>query len=106
MKLPPAPADLSPEAQALWRATTRVYELRPDELTLLRLALEALDRANQARQRLAEEGILLEGRYGPRVHPAIAIERSATLTFARLMRQLGLDDAAAVHRAPGRPQVL
>jgi hypothetical protein len=56
------------------------------------MAAEAWDKACQAREILAEDGILL-GRDGVpgRVHPCIAVERDARIAFARLIAQLNLD---------------
>jgi hypothetical protein len=36
------------------------------------------------------------GRFGPKAHPAIAIERDAKLVFSRLVRQLNLDVSPAM----------
>jgi hypothetical protein len=44
-----------------------------------------------ARQVLAKEGITVAGRYGPRTHPAVGIERDARAAFAKLVKQLDLD---------------
>jgi hypothetical protein len=55
---------------------------------LLTMAAEAWNRACQAREILAEDGILL-GRDGVpgRVHPCIAVERDARIAFAGLIAQ-------------------
>lgn len=55
----------------------------------------------QAQAILEGEGIVVEGRFGKRAHPAVAIERDARLAFARLVRELALhDDADADARPP------
>jgi hypothetical protein len=44
-----APSHFSDRNRKLWRQTTSDFTLEATELELLRLALEALDRAEQAR---------------------------------------------------------
>jgi phage terminase small subunit len=60
-------------------------------LYLLEAACGAWDRLEGARQTLAREGITVAGRYGPRAHPAVGVERDARFAFARLLTQLDLD---------------
>jgi phage terminase small subunit len=105
MTEPRAPAHLSPAARRLWRQVVAEYELGRGEVEILGLALVALDRAAAARRILDEEGIVVAGLHGPRVHPCVAIERSSSLTYGRLLRQLGLDGAVAAGTAV-RPEVL
>ncbi len=59
-----------------------------------------LDEPAQAREQLRKDGLMLEGRFGPRAHPAQAIENSAALRAARLLRQVGLEAAEIVSKAP------
>src|SRR5262245_48261350 len=52
----------------------------------------AWDRAEEAREILARDGIVIGGRKAAvRPHPAVAIERDARIAFARLVAQLNLD---------------
>jgi hypothetical protein len=89
-----APLHLSDRCRDLWRHITTDFELECTEMELLRLALEAVDRAEEARLILADEGIVSIGRYGQRLaHPAVAIERDARLAAARLIKQLALPEA-------------
>lgn len=81
------------------------YALDPHHVKLLILACEALDRYQEARQVLADQGMTYEDRFGaPKPRPEVAIERDSRLGFARLLRELGLDVAEPVE-AP-RPRLL
>ncbi|CAN5188435.1 hypothetical protein BH20ACT9_BH20ACT9_06050 [soil metagenome] len=100
---PRPPSYLSRSARSFWRATVAAYELEPHHLRLLALALEASDRAEQAREALAESGIVCTDRYGkPRAHPLVSVERDARLSFARLMRELDLEGDALPSPRPPR----
>jgi hypothetical protein len=68
------------------------YELDEHHVRLLQLAAEAWDRAEEAREALAQHGNVYNDRFGsPRARPEIAIERDSRLAFARLLRELDLD---------------
>jgi hypothetical protein len=54
---PKPPDHLSPAAAAWWSTVCRDYQLEPHHLHLLRLACDALDRAEQAREVLQRDGI-------------------------------------------------
>src|SRR5260370_2513728 len=74
-------------------------------LHLLRLACDALDRAEQARQALATLGTIYLDRFNaPHPRPEVAIERDSRIAFARLCRELALDtETAAAARPPALP---
>ena len=75
-----------------WSSVMRDYVLEPHHIHLLRLCAEAMDRAQQAREILADEGVCFrDDRGNVRAHPAVAIERDARLAVARLLRELDLD---------------
>lgn len=57
----------------------------------------------EARERVSKEGLTVEGREGLKTHPSVAIERDARAAFARLVAQLGLDDADEPKRGVGNP---
>jgi phage terminase small subunit len=88
------PDHLSASAAEWWRSTVDRYELDPHHLKLLELMLGAWDMAEQAREILAVEGMLVPtGAGGSKAHPAVAILRDARLAVARLVRELDLDVA-------------
>ena len=100
---PSGPAHLSAEGRKLWREVQRSYTLEPHHVQILTRACEALDRLRQAQRAIAADGITVEGRFGPKAHPAIAIERDSRTAFLRALRELGLDlDAPATSRPPSR----
>jgi phage terminase small subunit len=98
-----APAHLWPETQRWLLSVLDGYFLEEHHVRLLTLAGEAWERNVEARNRLAQEGLTVEGRSGLKPHPCIAIERDAKAQFAALVKQLGLDDVGEPRTGPGRP---
>jgi hypothetical protein len=67
------------------------FALEPEHLTLLRLGLEAVDRTEQARAILAEDGLTVEGARGAiQRHPLIDVEIQSRTAALRYFRELGL----------------
>lgn len=91
-----APAHLQPATRAWFVSVAQDYALEQHHFRLLQLAAEAWDRSQEAREILAKDGIIVNGREGPKPHPAVAIERDSRLAFARLVRELDLDVDAPV----------
>lgn len=97
------PKHLSAAARRLWRETVESYELERHHLELLERACRALDQTIEAEEILRRDGIVVEGRYGIRAHPAVAIARDARTSFARLLREIDLEGVAAADtRMPRR----
>src|SRR5260370_2402225 len=98
---PPAPSPLTAATKRWWKSVLANYALGDHHLHLLRLACDALDRAEQARQALATLGTIYLARFNaPHPRPEVAIERDSRIAFARLCRELDLDTemaAAARH---------
>jgi hypothetical protein len=90
-RIPPAPSDLSSRGKGLWRDIHRGWELDASAEQLLTIALRGFDRADAARALLRRDGLLVAGTRGPRPHPAVSIERTATETALKAWRALGLD---------------
>lgn len=90
----PVPQHLSKASRSLWRRVATDYDLaaEPHALRVLTLLGEALDRGEEARQRIAVDGAYVTDRFGQvRAHPAISVERDSAIRAARLARELSLD---------------
>jgi P27 family predicted phage terminase small subunit len=103
MKAPDPPDHLSRASRKFWRTVLSTYELSTAELELLKRCCEAMDRLDQARKLLDEEGLVTVDKYGQtKAHPAAVIESQARTAVARLLRELKLDfefeDAAGVRK--------
>jgi len=99
-----APSWLRPETKKWFLGVLDDFDLEESDVKLLTLAAEAFDRATQARETLAESGITYTDRLGNiRKHPAVSIEESARIAFARLIRELAISDSEtpADSRPPG-----
>jgi phage terminase small subunit len=100
---PKPPAHLRPATARWWCSVVTDYELEPHHVRLLSLAGEAWDRGQQAREVIAKEGLTyLDFRKQPKARPEISIERDSRLSFARLVRELGLDVADPDQARPPR----
>jgi phage terminase small subunit len=87
-----APSHLRPDTRTWWQSVHQDYDLEEHHSRLLTMACEAWDRACQAREIMAKDGIVIGGREAAvRPHPCIAIERDSRIAFARLIAQLNLD---------------
>ncbi len=98
-----APQHLSRPSKALYRRLAADYALdaEPHALEVLRLGLEALDRADEARQALAQHGVTFTDRFGsPRARPEVTIERDSRLAAVRCFRELALDGDVGDARMP------
>ena len=70
--------------------------LGPDAVEILTAAAEAWDRKEDARQLIAEEGMVLRDGAGlPVTHPAVQIEGQAADRMARLIRALNVGPPSA-----------
>lgn len=100
---PEPPCHLTENAKTVWRDVLRRFELEAEELETLRLALETLDRAAQARRKLKRQGITYDDRFGaPHARPEVAIEREARRDYVRLMDALDLPTDEEDQPARGR----
>lgn len=99
------PAHLAPATRAWFAQVCADYELEPHHVRLLALAGESWDRGCEAREALAKHGLTFTDRWGaPRGRPEIAVERDSRIAFARLCRELDLNEDATP--LPARPPAL
>jgi phage terminase small subunit len=89
------PEHLSPESKQVWLDIVRDCDMDSAALVILRTLCDANDRRLQARASIEKAGSLfLRDRFGViKGHPALAVERDATLAMQRAYRLLGLDQA-------------
>jgi P27 family predicted phage terminase small subunit len=81
-----------PERQ-IWRHVLGDYDLKNETaVDVLTTALEAHQRAREARETIAREGMTVDGRDGQaKVHPLLAVERDARSGWLLALKQLGLE---------------
>lgn len=102
----PAPAGWSARAKAVWSAAFDDFELHAGEIELLKMACEALMRAETSAAALRKSGLTCIDRYGtPRARPEVEIEARSRVFYASAIRQLGLvfEEPAAAD-SPGTRQ--
>lgn len=92
----PAPTDgghvtLRGRAAVLWRDVQSQWALNSPALELLRCAVEALARADEAAEIVTREGPVFVDRWGqPRQHPAAVLELNHRGQAARYLQALGV----------------
>ena len=87
-----APAHLSASSKALWAAVVPSSVRSHSVLACLRVALSALDRADQASAVIAIEGLTTKTALGlSHAHPLLKVEKDARQQFATIWRSVGLD---------------
>lgn len=85
------PEHLSERAQSLWRSFVPSRCVSPGRLALLQAALEALDRADEARAEIATTGMTTTTKTtgAVHVHPLVKVERESRQQFSRIWADLG-----------------
>lgn len=77
----------------LWRDVTEAYDLRPDELAVLREMARQVDELDRLAAALADiEPVTVGSKGQPVAHPLLAEARGARLVLARLTSTLSLPD--------------
>jgi P27 family predicted phage terminase small subunit len=95
--MPEPPAGLEPAAEGLWRATMAELGsrgLREADLAAVEMMVVAYQRNREAREKIAETGMLVRGPRGPMVNPLLKVEKDTAATYLRLAEQFGLTLAA------------
>jgi phage terminase small subunit len=92
LEWPEPPEHLSKRSQALWLELVGENVKSPQKLTLFQTALEALDRADEAKALVDSEGLTFKTKTtgAVQVHPAVKVEKDSRALFARLWTQLSL----------------
>ncbi|MBF6301179.1 hypothetical protein IU459_27075 [Nocardia amamiensis] len=91
---PAAPKGLRPGGRKLWTDIVGKWELRPDELRVLREAAREVDLIDALESALSKDSIMIAGSMGQRVvNPLVSELRQHRATLAGLLRQLKLPDA-------------
>lgn len=91
--VPPTPRGLAGKARKWFTETAQSYVFEPHAIPLLTDAAFAMQRGEQARSILGKEGIVLVDAFGkPFPHPATIVERQSAQLFAKLLRQLDLEE--------------
>ncbi|OPY75187.1 MAG: hypothetical protein A4E65_03614 [Syntrophorhabdus sp. PtaU1.Bin153] len=88
-----APSHLSPDAKKMWKGIIDEYEIDdPAGLKILRVALEAFDRGQMARETIDRDGLALRDKFGQlKPHPLLPIERDSRAAFLAGLKALSLD---------------
>ncbi len=98
-----APKHLTKEAKRIWRDLIEEYAITDVAgLKILRVALEAYDRCQKARDIIDLKGLLLKDRFGQdRANPLLVVERDSRAAFLAGIKALNLDIEPLGR--PGRP---
>lgn len=88
--VPAPPAHLSERSKTLWLAVVPSQASSPGRLALVQTALECLDRADEAAEAIAQEGMVCGAGKMQHVHPLLKVEKDNRQLFARLWNELGL----------------
>jgi|ERR1039458_2333181 phage terminase small subunit len=95
---PEPAAHLSGRAADLWRAIGPTRATTPARRALFQAGLEALDRADLAREEIAREGMTATTKStgAIHIHPLVKVEREARAQFAAIWGQLKLSNAPQI----------
>jgi P27 family predicted phage terminase small subunit len=98
------PKHLSKEAKRFWKELRDEYGIDDVAgLNMLRVALEAFDRAQATRKAIDREGMTLKDKFGQtKPHPLLPIERDSRAAFLAGLKALNLD-LEPLRDRPGRP---
>jgi P27 family predicted phage terminase small subunit len=96
------PRKLGRHGSQLWRSIMREYVLDDAaDLETLALACEQLDRAQECREQIDRDGLMIRSKHGPKDHPLLKAELAARSYVSRTLQRLGL--GAEATKPVGRP---
>lgn len=88
----PAPEHLTERSKQQWALIVEENTIDTVAAEILQTFFDALERREEARRSIKENGVLIKDRFGVfKVNPATAIERDSTLIMHRAFRLLGFD---------------
>jgi P27 family predicted phage terminase small subunit len=98
------PKHLSLEARKIWKEILSEYDIDDAAgIRILRVAMEAFDRAQAAREKIDLEGMSITDKFGQiKPHPLLPIERDSRAAFLSGLKALNLD-IEPLRDGPGRP---
>jgi phage terminase small subunit len=98
------PKHLSTESKKMWKVIIEDYQINDMAgLRILRVALEAFDRAQKCRTSIDKIGLLIRDKFNqPKPHPLLPIERDNRAAFLAGLKALNLD-LEPLRDRPGRP---
>ena len=90
--VPEVPSHLSGRSAALWHAVVPSRAKSPERLALVVAALDALDLADECRERVRTEGLTAttKGSGTIHAHPLVKVEEGQRALFTRIWCQLNL----------------
>ncbi len=102
----PVGADLGASGAHLWDEVTGIYDLDPTERASLAAACRQLDAVTGLEAVVADEGLTVDTKAGPRVHPAMAEARQGRVVLGKLLASVRLPagEAKALSAAGERAQ--
>jgi hypothetical protein len=105
-KVPAPPRGTRANGAKLWRDVLGKYELEQHELALLGEIVRRVDLLDELAAIAAREGLMVEGAWGSKPHPAVTESRQQKIALARLTAALRLpagdEGDPAVGRRPQR----
>jgi len=86
------PSHLSEKSRKIWSEIVPLRASGAGRLALLTIALESLDRADEARKLISEQGLTSETKRTGAIHvnPLLKIERESKNLFVKIFNDLGL----------------
>jgi phage terminase small subunit len=94
------PAHLGRKGKALWKSIVDVYDLRPDEVSILECACREEDIVERIEAELRDAPLMVAGSMGQQTaHPLISELRQHRIAKAGLLAKLKLPDEDGRHAA-------